>query len=248
MRTWCLQSKKVKIPLLEEIYLKGISYSNHVDFNGALLYAIISVDAAFLYRYLDCLITAQKEHSRIHDHYDIVRLLKIWDTEDFMDLADGVFDYLYEKREQSMYWLYRSPLSIILQNERNHQEIIAKQDLWIKHTIERYSHDGERMYELFSAIEELPCERRKEAVKKFLSLNADPDIFEQLPLESSHWGGSGSMIPYMQERIDYLSSLLPLVFGIKYLKQKQRIEREIEAWKDRIHSEEIRELLESWYL
>ena len=147
-----------------------------------------------------------------------------------------------------MYWLYRSPLSIILQNERNHQEIIAKQDLWIKHTIERYSHDGERMYELFSAIEELPCERRKEAVKKFLSLNADPDIFEQLPLESSHWGGSGSMIPYMQERIDYLSSLLPLVFGIKYLKQKQRIEREIEAWKDRIHSEEIRELLESWYL
>lgn len=95
--------------------------------------------------------------------------------------------------------------------------------------------------------QELPCERRKKAVEKFLSLNADPDIFERLPLEPSHWGGNGSMIPYMQERIEYLRSLLPLVSGIKYLKQKQRIESEIGCWKERIHSEEVRELLESWY-
>lgn len=114
-------------------------------------------------------------------------------------------------------------------------------------TIEKYGQNGERMYQLFSAIEELPCERRKKAVEKFLSLNADPAVFEQLPLEPSHWGGTGSMIPYMQERIEYLRSLLPLVSGIKYLKQKQRIEREIDCWKESIHSEEVRELLESWY-
>ena len=55
------------------------------------------------------------------------------------------------------------------------------------------------------------------------------------------------MIPYMQERIEYLQSLLPLASGIKYLKQKQRIKLEIERWKEKIHSEEVRELLESWY-
>ena len=236
-----------ELPLLEEVYLKGISYSSHEDYGGSLLYAIITIDTSFLYRYLDCLITVQQEHSRTHDHYDTVRLLKIWDTEQFMDLADGVFDYLYEKREKSIYWLYQSPFNMMLRNETNHQEIIARQDLWIKHTIERYSHESERMYGLFSAIEELSCERRKKAVEKFLSLNADPDLFEHLPLEPSHWGGSGSMIPYMQERIDYLRSLLPIVSGMKYLKQKQRIEREIAGWKERIHSEEVRELLESWY-
>ena len=84
-------------------------------------------------------------------------------------------------------------------------------------------------------------------MKQFLSLNADPDAFERLPLEPSHWGGTGSMIPYMQERIEYLRSIFPLVSGIKYLKQKQRIEREIECWKERIHSEEVSELLEFWY-
>ena len=236
-----------ELPLLEEIYLKGISYSNHEDFNGALLYAIISVDPSFLHRYLDCLITAQEGHFRVHDDYDIARLLKIWDTEQYIDLADGVFDYCYDKREESIHWLYWSPVNMMLHHEASHQEIIVKQDLWIQHTIEKYGHDGERMHQLFVAIEELSCERRKKAVEKFLSLNANPDVFEQLPLEPSHWGGTGSMIPYMQERIEYLRSLLPLVSGIKYLKQKQRIEREVDCWKQRIHSEEVRELLESWY-
>ena len=236
-----------ELPLLEEVYLKGISYSSHEDYDGSLLYAIIAIDTSFLYRYLDCLITAQQEHSRTHDQYDIARLLKIWDTEQCMDLADGVFDYCDSRRKESMYWLYWSPVNMMLHNEASHPEIIVKQDLWIKHAIEKYGHDGERMYQLFSAIEELSCERRKKAVEKFLSLNADPDIFEQLPLEPSHWGGIGSMIPHMQERIEYLRSLLPLVSGLKYLRQKQRIEQAIETWKARIRSEEVEELLESWY-
>ena len=46
--------------------------------------------------------------------------------------------------------------------------------------------------------------------------------------------------------MEYLRSLLPLVSGIKYLKQKQRIEREIDCWNERIHFEEAEELLETW--
>lgn len=234
-----------EISLLEDLYLKGISYSSHEDYNGALLLAIISVDVAFLYRYLDYLIEV-RENSAFNNYYDTKRLLIIWDTEHFMGLADSVFDYLHRKREQ-VYWAWGSPLSKMLCNQPKCQENIHKQDRWIAHTIEQHSSDGDRMYELFSSIEELPHERRKKAVETFLSLNTDPVIFDRLPLEPSHWGGSGSMIPYMQERVDYLSSLLPSVSGLKYLRQKQRIEQDIENWKARIRSEEIKELLESWY-
>lgn len=234
-----------ELPLLEEIYLKGISYSEHEDYDGALLIAIISMDTSFLYRYLDRLIEI-RENSRYNTIYDTERLLKIWDTERFVEYADMIFDHLHRKRDH-VFWYYNSPLTKMLHSQSDHPEIIPKQDLWIEHTIERYSSDGECMYELFSAIEELPPERRKRAVEKFLSLNFDPDIFEKLPLEPSSWGGSGSMIPYMRARIDYLSTLLPSVSGLKYLQQKQRIERDIESWKARIQSEEIKELLEDWY-
>lgn len=234
-----------ELPLLEEIYLKGISYPDYKDYDGTLLFAIIYVDRSFLYRYLDQLIEIWKS-TRHNSTYDTERLLKVWDTEQYIEYADMIFDHLHKKKDQ-IFWYYDSPLSEMLYSQSNHPEIIPKQDLWIEHTIERYSVDGDRMYELFSAIEELPQERRKRAVEKFLSLNADPDVFEKLPLESSSWGGSGSMIPYMQARVDYLSSLLPSVSGLKYLQQKQRIKRDIENWKARIRAEEIEELLVDWY-
>ena len=53
------------------------------------------------------------------------------------------------------------------------------------------------------------------------------------------------MIPCMQERITYLTSLMPLLSSVKYLKYKQKIEHDIEIWKSRIKSEEIQELFES---
>lgn len=237
-----------ELPLLEEIYLKGISYSNRYDYDGSLLYAIISVDTSFLHKYLDCLIVAQGKRAGTYDHYDAERFLKMWDTERYMEMADNVFDYCYlhchNKRIKSMYW---TPVGMMLHKEAKHKKAIERQDRWIEHTIEKYSFDKERMYQLFSAIVDLPCERRKKAVEKFLSLNSDPVVFEELPLEPSGWGGFGSMIPYMQKRIDYLSSLLQLVSKTEYLRQRLRIEIEIERWRKRINDEEVDELLESWY-
>lgn len=55
------------------------------------------------------------------------------------------------------------------------------------------------------------------------------------------------MIPYMQNRITYLSSLIPYLSGVKYLKHKQIVEHYIEIWKECIKQEEIRELLEDWF-
>lgn len=177
-------------------------------------------------------------------------LLNVFSDQSVIEYVEDQINLVWNKLESNMekflpffkaFHMVRPIQTLLLLQE------YIEQDLWIKHAIEKYGHDGERMYQLFSAIEELSCERRKKAVEKFLSFNADPDIFEQLPLEPSHWGGIGSMIPHMQERIEYLRSLLPLVSGLKYLRQKQRIEQAIETWKARIRSEEVEELLESWY-
>lgn len=234
-----------ELSLLEDIYLRGIAYSNNEDHDGILLFAIISAHDAFLCKYLECQMTVWGK-TGYGSRQVTGRLSRLWGTENFIDLADTVFNYLHEKEDLKL-WLYGSPLREMLTHRADHQEIVSKQDAWIEHVIEQYSSDENRMYELFSAIEELPHERRKGAVEKFLSLNADPEVFEKLPLESSAWGGWGSSIPYMRARIDYLSSLLPSVSGLKYLRQKQRIERDIESWKERIRAEEIEELLEDWY-
>ena len=103
------------------------------------------------------------------------------------------------------------------------------------------------MYNLFSAIEENKNEQRTVALRKFLEQTDDYDLFKELPLEPSHWGGRGSMIPYMQERITYLTSLLPMLSGLKFLKHKQRVKNDIDNWRAWIKHEEIKELLESLF-
>ena len=67
-----------ELTLLEDIYLKGISYSNNEDYDGTLLLAIISADKSFLCRYLNQLMEGG-EKLRFNSGYDTERLLKVWD-------------------------------------------------------------------------------------------------------------------------------------------------------------------------
>lgn len=140
---------------------------------------------------------------------------------------------------------YSSIVGQLLLHETGETSVAEKQEKWIQDTIEKHCLDQQRMYGLFSAIDEHSADRRRDALEQFLKLNSDYTLFETLPLEASSWGGWGSMISCMQERITYLTSLMPLLSSAKYLKHKQKVEQDIEIWKNRINNEEIQELLES---
>lgn len=237
------------LPLLEEVYLKGAVHSKGNDCSGTLLFAILAIDPKFLYSVLDSM-TDDTGMFTYYDRYDTDRLSMIWDTENSIELADQIFDYLHSKSEKTGRWLYQPILSLIFAIKEDRQDFSEKQDYWIAHAIECYSKDSKRMYELFSAIENLSVSRKKKAVDKFLSLSADPEVFNKLPLtqnDSGSWSVWESEISHMNSQIEFLESLLPSVSQLKYLRQKQHIEQEIETLKKRIRSREVIEMLEEWY-
>ena len=161
----------------------------------------------------------------------------------FLDIVDKLYTLLKDS-----HWDFEHCVKdLFVLNQNDKEEVVAKQDEWINKCIEKNYADFDFMHSLFCVLVEMPTDRRRAALLKFLSLNSNYDDFEKIPLEPSSWGGSGSMIPYMQNRITYLSSLIPYLSGVKYLKHKQRIERRINSWEKEIRQEEIRELLEDWY-
>lgn len=229
------------ISLLEDIYLKYLVYSKNEDYKGELLAQIIKNDPSFLDSYIDIGLERELQYASAYDDWGR-RLSFLWKDEDYLQFMSRISDYIFEKA-QGKRRLYSSLISQLLICEK---EINAKnQDEWIEHTIKQHYQDERRMYVLFSAIADHGPDRRRNALKKFLELNSDYEIFEKLPLEAPSWGGWGSMIPYMQQRIAYLSSLLPLLAGLKFLKHKQKIIKDIEIWKSWIKREEIEELLTS---
>lgn len=233
---------KNDISLLEDIYLKCATYSAHEDYDGYLLSEIILNDPNFLYYYLDRVFEKANVYSS-HDGW-VGRLEFIWNGDISSAYMDLISDYVFEKAGGKR-GIYSAIVGQLLLHKNGGTVVAEKQEKWIQDTIEKHCMDQQRMYELFSAIEDHSANRRKNALEKFLKLNSDYALFEMLPLEASGWGGLGSLIPYMQERITYLTSLMPLLSGVAYLKHKQKVEHDIEIWKARIKSEEIQELFEA---
>ena len=234
------------IKLLAAIYLKGTLYSDHFDYNGEFLVAILKVYPDLIDEYLIQVTQPEKHRYRKYKSY-MDRLRRIWKENDYINKVNHIVDKLYTLLKDSR-WDFEHCVEHLFVLEHNaKEEIVANQNEWVDKCIENKYDDSDFMNSLFCVLSELPTERRRMALLKFLSLNSNYNDFEKIPLEPSSWGGSGSMIPYMQNRITYLSSLMPYLSGMKYLKHKQRIENYIDAWKERIKQQEIQELLENWF-
>lgn len=238
-----LPAYKEHIGLIEDIYLKCLAYSQNDDLDGQVLKLIVEWDSTFLYRYIDEYVAKAKKTFRGGKEW-AKRLRFIWEDDRYIERASNISDYLMKLSEGTT-WPYSSIMEHLLQAKQENKDLRLRQDEWISCTVQQYADDKDRMRALFASIEECSQELRKQALETFLECNSDFAVFEQLPLEPSHWGGTGSMIPYMQRRIAYLTSLLPMLSGLKFLQHKGRILHEIAIWKDRIKREEISELLET---
>lgn len=149
-------------------------------------------------------------------------------------------------KANDLYLRCDSILDQLLVHRKGEEAVYNRQNEWIRFEIENFWSNKERMYELFSGISGHGADRRRYALKIFLALNSNYEAFKNLPLVSFIYGGWGSMIPYIEKRIEYLTSLLPMLSGLQFLKHKQKIESTIKMWKKNIQAEEIRELLESF--
>lgn len=231
--------------LLLNIYLKCIEYTEHIDYNGMFLLEFLKINPDFIDAYLNQAVQQGDYKYKKYDTY-MERLRKIWEEQDYINKINHIIELLFSKLKDRR-WDFEECTKSLFALEQNNEDIISRQDEWINQVIEDKHTDCDFMCGLFEVVSEFPNDRRRKTLLKFLSRNYNYDDFEKLSLEPSSWGGSGSMIPYMQNRITYLSSLIPYLSGVKYLKHKQRVERYIEIWNERINQEEIRELLEDWF-
>lgn len=224
-----------KLEILEELYLKEVKCSEHTDHKGRLLSAIIDKDNKFLTQYLQYIPSGTNSFRWDREPW-INRLSILWEKENYIANIDTISEYFFRKHRFS----YDTIVEHLLSSQK--QSVYDRQELWIKRQIDLYNDNEDRMYVLFDALSVHNADRRREALKHLVSKNSSFDVFKGLPLESSFWDATVST---MSDRINYLSTLLPLFSGIKYLDHKKRIEQEIVIWEQRIRNEEIAELLES---
>ncbi len=131
-------------------------------------------------------------------------------------------------------------------NVNNDEEFAQKRNHWFLLAVGK-NINNDRIFVLFDILSELDTECRKEALKQFIMLNQDFEIFKKLQLELDIIGDSGSMLHEIRVRIEYYESLLTLFTGRKLLKHKQMIKERIDKWKKRKKNQEIEEIILSLY-
>jgi hypothetical protein len=229
---------KDNISLLQDIYFKMINYDANEDYSGCYIKAFIDNDESWLPLYIQYIINNVNNVRYV----ECDRIGACWLSNNYQKIFDNIF-YELEKADDVYKWKSDTFFKNILLYEEKEQNKANNQLNWLKHIISDNC-KNERIVVAFGFISELGTDVRKECLVHFIQLNKDYEMFKRLELEPNHWGGTGSMIPYMEQRVEFYESLLPYFTGLELLKHKKLLIENIEMWKRRIEKEQIDEILE----
>lgn len=233
-----IQKYNCNLELLEEIYCAMLSHDNHSDYNGQFLKEIYLVRPSILDKYIGYLIN--KNEGSFREHQERHRCF--FDLDDFIEIYNKIFEQLLENCRFSKMSVPYFLESLLLPTQ-NGQNLLGRQDEWIRQCIQLFSNDETKMYCLFSVISKLKIERKKEYILLFLENNPLFEDFKRIPLTPVSCSWSGSAVPMYFAWIEYLESLLSSFIGLKWIRHKKYIETQIGYLKERIESEQIDEIL-----
>ena len=96
---------------------------------------------------------------------------------------------------------------------------------------------------LFEVIANFPKEQRSQFIFTFLQHNKNFADFQRLQLEPEEMSWSGSAVPVYQERIDYLSSLLPIFDNAQLLEHRIYVQQMIDSLEYQKNAEKKRDFV-----
>ncbi|HXQ33673.1 MAG TPA: hypothetical protein VN843_06595, partial [Anaerolineales bacterium] len=109
------------------------------------------------------------------------------------------------------------------------------------------SEDKDVMGLAFEVISGFSPERRRARFETFVHNNKNYEMFERLPMETNFAVYSGSEVPRLQRRVEYLESLLPMLNTLELLRHKQHIERLIQRTRSSMESAKRRDFMSDEY-
>jgi len=224
--------------LLSELYLFNISQSRQEDYHGELLKAIYEKHP----KILKLLFEKWFNYDSFITHDDTTKLSKLFELDNYEGIFDNIIDNIINTDKGTLYF-QEDELSSMVTVGNLIEQCRDRPDKWIKHFIRTYYNNEQKISLISETILGFSEERRIEYIKMFLSFNKDINGFKSWRLFSHSMMWSGSEVPMIQKRIDYLKRLLPLLNGLDYLNHRKYIEDIITDEKRYMDYTEINEVL-----
>ena len=226
--------------LLKKIYFLQKTHDYSIDYNETFIKYFISQDKSWINEYVQFIKSLFIKIDKIH----FPELAFFWEIDEYLDFFTELFDICCSEK-QGIFLLFPFNAKDLFIDKDNKTLFQERSTEWFSFMINRHIHDREKLKFLFNLIIELPENDRIKFYSLFLSKNKSYEDFKVLPLESSHWSWSGSEIPVLVQRKNYLIKILDLFHDdIYFIEHKNYINSCINYIDNRIDEVKKNEFME----
>ena len=210
------------------------------DHDRWTLARILDHDPDFILEYIDFVFEQKERPSRYDDSHDYSF---VWGRDDYEELMAHITERIYGQEQERTIFANSYLETFFEERDDLSLEVKRKQDRFISSLIKQRHNDPEFMQFVFNVVAGLSPERRRRLLELFLESNQRLEDFQRLPLQPSSYRWTGSAVPVLHERLEYLESILPLLGTVYFLRHKQCVEREIQCIRSRIEHEEKKDFM-----
>lgn len=219
--------------LLEELYLKSVEC--HGDYEGNLGYLLCINNYDLLNKIL--------EKDRYNHTGKIKNIIKkIWTH----PKHNEIISYNYNKIIDSNLGYLR--LHSLFESATD-ENIKNNQIGWFKNKILESKNDKEKIYYLFYVIGEKDNSLKEELILFLLDNTNNIEIFKNVCLFSHSESWSGSRIPIIEQKIEFIQSLLTKIKGkdkLLYIEHINYLNERIDSYKQEIKRTQIEEYVDDF--
>lgn len=222
------------IEVLEQLYILG-SY-NFMDYEGKFGIFILKNDENFICKIIENIRNFQGNSSELYNIFN-----NIWKLDNY----EYYIDKAYSEMEKKNLWHFDLERIFYIEGKED-KEILLRKEKWIEKYIQNNYKSVEKMVNIFEVINSLFSSKKKKYIVQFIKLNKSIEDFKKIPLFDTFSSWSGSEVPIIEKKINFLEELNKSISGLDYIEHKDYINSRIEVLRKYITDIKIKEYLEEY--
>ncbi|MFQ8704770.1 MAG: hypothetical protein ACLR9T_01800 [Thomasclavelia sp.] len=222
--------------LLGKLYL--LALGEHFDYNGSLLMELVKRNNSFWKE------ITRKLHGNIHRiSYEHNVFENIWAMDSYKELIQIAYENMIG---DFFSFTEEGEVATIFANSEETSDVVKeRKKQWIKEYIEKNIINTNKLEIIFNVIISFFESDRIEFLLELVKYTKDIELFKSMPLFARFSSWSGSEVPLIEKKIDFLSDLITSLRGVEFIEHRAYLKERKNSYESHKQDILIREYLEN---
>ena len=222
---------------LSRIYMNALEISDHLDYGGKLFIKIFEQRPSIWKEYVDWV----KNHSR-RDGYEHKILDQIWAAENWRECINYAYAVIVD---DDMAFFIEHPARLLFGRAEQESDVVKnRKQQWLLDSLHVNYADVDKCSKLIDVVVNVMPHWKQEFVLEYIKENKNIEDFKKIRLFPMSASWSGSEVPLIIDKIQFLQILKEKMKGTAYIEHREYLDeyrRDLEEYKRKV---ELREYLE----